>query len=119
MMNAMPPGTEGFRLAPFTEAVRRALKANSLSLADAARRVNQAAADEGVRVSYTRNSVAHWTRGTIARPDSVRWLARALGLPVSELAEAAERQDCPGIRGLPRRSGTSSSRRRSARGSCR
>ncbi len=62
----------------------------SLSLSDVARRVRQAAAREGVTTcAVTRHTVYKWERATIPRPDSLRWLAAALELPVEVLVEAA------------------------------
>lgn len=62
----------------------------SLSLNDVARRVRQAASREGVSAcGVTRHTVYKWERGTVPRPDSLRWLAEALDLPVDVLVDAA------------------------------
>src|SRR5262245_34206296 len=62
----------------------------SLSLNDVARRVRQAASREGAGAcGVTRHTVHRWERGTIPRPDSLRWLAEALDMPVEVLVEAA------------------------------
>jgi len=66
---------------------------SSLSLNDVAVRVRRAASREGTGAcGVTRHTVHKWERGTVPRPDSLRWLAAALEVPVEALVSAA--QDC-------------------------
>jgi tetratricopeptide (TPR) repeat protein len=61
----------------------------SLSLNDVALRVRAAALAEGVTAcGVTRHAVHKWERGTVPRPDSLRWLAVALEVPVEVLVRA-------------------------------
>jgi transcriptional regulator with XRE-family HTH domain len=65
----------------------------SLSLADVARRVRQAAKAEGRQSGATRQWVSEIERkGRFPRPDGLRWLAGAIELPIEEVAEAAAAQ---------------------------
>jgi transcriptional regulator with XRE-family HTH domain len=67
-------------------------RCQSLSLADVAALVRKSAEDEGKQSGATRQTAHNWERGQIPRPDSLRWLARALGLPTERMASAAAQQ---------------------------
>jgi transcriptional regulator with XRE-family HTH domain len=77
---------------PLAGLIAQERRSQSLSLADVAARVKQAAEDEGKQSGATRQTAHNWERGQIPRPDSLRWLARALGIPTERLANAAARQ---------------------------
>jgi transcriptional regulator with XRE-family HTH domain len=65
----------------------------SLSLADVARRVRHAAKAEGRQSGATRQWVSEIERkGRFPRPDGLRWLAKAIELPVEAVAAAAAAQ---------------------------
>jgi tetratricopeptide (TPR) repeat protein len=86
----MPP--EG-RPGPFTELLARAIVEQSLSLAQVAKRVDQQAEKDDVRLATTKQQVYRWRRGPqVPEPQMVRWLATALDRPVEEFAVAAHRQ---------------------------
>jgi tetratricopeptide (TPR) repeat protein len=86
----MPP--EG-RPGPFTELLARTIAKQSLSLAQVAKRVDQQAEMDGVRLATTKQQVYRWRRGPqVPEPQMVRWLAAALDKPVEEFAVAAHRQ---------------------------
>jgi transcriptional regulator with XRE-family HTH domain len=81
-----PPG-------PFTELLARTIAEQSLSLAQVARRVDQEAAKDNVKLATTKQQVYRWRRGPqIPGPQMVRWLAGALDRPLEEFADAAHRQ---------------------------
>jgi tetratricopeptide (TPR) repeat protein len=78
---------------PFSELVDHVIAERSLSLAEVARRVDDAAAAEGQHPETSKQQVHRWRRGPqVPQPSTVRWLATALGQPVEDLAAAAERQ---------------------------
>ena len=77
---------------PLAELITHERHRRSLSLADVAALVRRAAEDEGRQSGATRQTAHNWERGQIPRPDSLRWLARALGVPTERLADAATRQ---------------------------
>jgi len=78
---------------PFSELVDRAIAEQSLSLAEVARRVDNAAAAEGQHPETSKQQVHRWRRGTqVPQPQTVRWLAAALNQPVKDFAAAAEQQ---------------------------
>ena len=71
----MPP--EG-RPGPFTELLARTIAERSLSLAQVAKRVDQQAEKDGVRLATTKQQVFRWRRGPqVPEPQMVRWLATA------------------------------------------
>ena len=84
--------TESFEGLPLAELVARERHRRSLSLADVAALVRRAAEDEGRQSGATRQTAHNWERGQVPRPDSLRWLARALGIPTENVADAAARQ---------------------------
>jgi hypothetical protein len=79
----------------------------SLSLAELPKRVNVGAAAEGIAASYGKSAAIGWTRWAIPQPATLRWLAGALELPLSQLRASAEAQEeliaKLAARGLPRR----------------
>jgi transcriptional regulator with XRE-family HTH domain len=77
---------------PLAELIVEERRRQSLSLADVAALVRKSAEDEGDQSGATRQTAHNWERGQIPRPDSLRWLARALGVPTERLASAAARQ---------------------------
>jgi transcriptional regulator with XRE-family HTH domain len=77
---------------PLVELIVEQRRRQSLSLADVAALVRKSAEDEGKQSGATRQTAHNWERGQIPRPDSLRWLARALGIPTERLASAAARQ---------------------------
>jgi tetratricopeptide (TPR) repeat protein len=86
----MPPeGPPG----PFTELLARTIAEQSLSLAQVARRVDQEAQKDNVKLATTKQQVYRWRRGPqVPGPQMVRWLAGALDRPLEEFADAAHRQ---------------------------
>jgi transcriptional regulator with XRE-family HTH domain len=84
--------SESFRGLPLAELVAHERHRRSLSLADVAALVRRAAEDEGRHSGATRQTAHNWERGQVPRPDSLRWLARALGVPTEKVADAAARQ---------------------------
>lgn len=77
---------------PLVELIVEERRRQSRSLADVAALVRKSAEDEGKQSGATRQTAHNWERGQIPRPDSLRWLARALGIPTGRLASAAARQ---------------------------
>jgi transcriptional regulator with XRE-family HTH domain len=77
---------------PLAELIVEERRCQSLSLADVAALVRKSAEDEGKQSGATRQTAHNWERGQIPRPDSLRWLARALGLPTERMASAAAQQ---------------------------
>jgi transcriptional regulator with XRE-family HTH domain len=77
---------------PLVELIVEKRRCRSLSLADVAALVRKSAEDEGKQSGATRQTVHNWERGQIPRPDSLRWLARALDISVERIATAAARQ---------------------------
>lgn len=84
--------SESFEGLPLAELVAHERRRRSLSLADVAALVRRAAEDEGRQSGATRQTAHNWERGQLPRPDSLRWLARALGMPTEKVADAAARQ---------------------------
>ena len=96
----MPP--EG-RPGPFTELLARTIAEQSLSLAQVAKRVDQQAEKDGVRLATTKQQVFRWRRGPqVPEPQMVRWLATALDRPVEEFAVAAQQQLLEDVRSQAR-----------------
>jgi len=77
---------------PLAELLVEERRCQSLSLADVAALVRKSAEDEGQQSGATRQTAHNWERGQIPRPDSLRWLARALGIPTERMASAAAQQ---------------------------
>jgi transcriptional regulator with XRE-family HTH domain len=77
---------------PFAELVSGARQRQGLSLNGVARRMHAAAQAESTHCGVTRQTVLGYQRGRVPHPDTLRWLAAAVGLPVDELAAAAQRQ---------------------------
>src|SRR4029453_16664505 len=72
---------------------REARPRRSLSLGGVARRMHQAAEQEGNRhCGATRQTIHQIERGRIPHPDALRWLAAALELPIERVAVAAREQ---------------------------
>ncbi len=74
---------------PLAELIARECSRQGLTLQGLATRVEQAASG---RVSISRQQVYRWKRGQIPYPEAQRWLAAGLGLPVEQVAAAAELQ---------------------------
>lgn len=77
---------------PLAELIVEERRRQSLSLADVAALVRKSAEDEGKQSGATRQTAHNWERGQIPRPDSLRWLARTLGIPTERMASAAAQQ---------------------------
>ena len=78
---------------PFTELVDRAITESSMSLAEVARGVDQAAAKDGVKLATTKQQVWRWRRGPgVPSAPTIRWLAGALGQGVRDFVSAAAEQ---------------------------
>src|SRR5438270_3426623 len=77
---------------PFAALVSGARQRQGLSLNGVARRMHAAAQAEGTHCGVTRQTVLGYQRGRVPHPDTLRWLAAAAGLPLDELAAAAQRQ---------------------------
>jgi transcriptional regulator with XRE-family HTH domain len=77
---------------PLAELVAEQRARLSLSLAAVARRMHDAADDEGSYSGATRQTIHEIEQGRIPHPDPLRWLAVALELPVKQVADAARRQ---------------------------
>ncbi len=78
---------------PLAEMLRAARLRLSLSLQAVANRVNAEAAKDGVPdVATNRKRVSSWEGGEVPRPDTRRWLARALKLDLEQLNRAAQEQ---------------------------
>jgi transcriptional regulator with XRE-family HTH domain len=77
---------------PFAALVSGARQRQGLSLNGVARRMHAAAREEGTHCGVTRQTVLGYQRGRVPHPDTLRWLAAAVGLPLDELAAAAQRQ---------------------------
>jgi transcriptional regulator with XRE-family HTH domain len=83
---------------PFADQVGERRRRLSLSQREVARRMNDAAEREGTHCGATHQTVHEyeaagsdgWPR--IPRPDTLRWLAVALELPLGQLVAAAARQ---------------------------
>ena len=84
--------SESFEGLPLAELIAHERRRRSLSLADVAALVRRAAEDEGRPSGATRQTAHNWERGQVPRPDSLRWLARAFGIPTEMVADAAARQ---------------------------
>ncbi len=57
-----------------------------------ARGMHAVAQQEGTYCWVTRQAILGYQRGRIPHPDTLRWLAAAVGLPLDEIAAAAQRQ---------------------------
>src|SRR5947208_5486606 len=77
---------------PLAQLVLEARRRQSLSLNGVARRMHEAAQQEGAYCGVTRQTVLGYQRGRIPHPDTLRWLAAAVGLPLDEVIAAARRQ---------------------------
>jgi transcriptional regulator with XRE-family HTH domain len=77
---------------PFAELISGARQRQGLSLNGVARRMHAAAQQEGTYCGVTRQTILGYQRGRIPHPDTLRWLAAAVGLPLDEVAAAARRQ---------------------------
>lgn len=78
---------------PLAELVSDQRARLSLSLGGIARRMHQAAEQEGNRhCGATRQTIHQIERGRIPHPDALRWLAAALELPLGQVTAAAREQ---------------------------
>src|SRR2546427_1879923 len=77
---------------PLAQLVLEARRRQSLSLNGVARRMHAAAQQEGSYCGVTRQTILGYQRGRIPHPDTLRWLAAAIGLPLDKVAAAARRQ---------------------------
>src|SRR6266849_3366533 len=77
---------------PLAQLVSEARQRQGLSLNGVARRMHVAAPQDGIHCGVTRPTVPSYHRGRIPRPDALRWLAAAVGLPLDEVIAAARRQ---------------------------
>ena len=68
----------------------------SLSLNDVAMRVQRAAKAEGRTSETNKKTVSRWEHGETPRPDSLRWLASALNIPLDRAVAAAHLQRAHG-----------------------
>jgi transcriptional regulator with XRE-family HTH domain len=77
---------------PLAELVAEQRARLSLSLAAVARRMHDAARDEGKYCGASRQTIHEIEQGRIPHPDSLRWLAAAIHLPIEQVAKAARQQ---------------------------
>ena len=77
---------------PLAELVAEQRTRLSMSLAAVARRMGTAADREGSYSGASRQTIHQIEQGRIPHPDSLRWLAVALELPVQQIAAAAREQ---------------------------
>src|SRR5712691_5112046 len=77
---------------PLAHLVSEARQQQGISLNGVARRMHAAAQQEGIHCGVTRQTILSYQRGRVPHPDTLRWLAAAVGLPLDELAAAAQRQ---------------------------
>jgi transcriptional regulator with XRE-family HTH domain len=84
--------SQGMEHLPFAELVSGTRQRQGLSLNGVARRMHAAAQQEGIHCGVTRQTILSYQRGRVPHPDALRWVAAALGLPLDELAAAAEQQ---------------------------
>jgi transcriptional regulator with XRE-family HTH domain len=82
-----------FERLPLAALIARARLSRSLSLNDVAILVRKTAREEGSNTGATRQTVHSWEQGVIPRPDSLRWLSRALGLSLDAVVHAAAAQE--------------------------
>jgi tetratricopeptide (TPR) repeat protein len=81
------------RLLPLAELILHQRKRLSLSLEGTCKRMREAADREGNYCGANRQTIRAIERGVrIPHPDSLRWLAVGLDLPVEQVASAARRQ---------------------------
>jgi transcriptional regulator with XRE-family HTH domain/tetratricopeptide (TPR) repeat protein len=78
---------------PLSTLIKRECARQGLSLRELAVRTSRAADAEGSHAAPDRQSVYRWKHGKrTPNPDTTRWLAGALGLPVEEVSAVAEAQ---------------------------
>lgn len=78
---------------PLSTLIKRECARQGLSLRELAMRTSRAAERDGSHAAPDRQSVYRWKHGKrTPNPDTTRWLAGALGLPVEEVSAAAEAQ---------------------------
>ncbi|MEA2592869.1 MAG: hypothetical protein QOD62_2700 [Actinomycetota bacterium] len=77
---------------PLAKLVSGARQRKGLSLNGVARGMHAAAHHEGTHCGATRQAILGYERGRIPHPDALRWLAAAVGLPLDEVAAAAQTQ---------------------------
>ena len=77
---------------PLAELVANQRERLSLSLEEAAQRVQGAATLEDKYCAFTRQTVHEIERGRIPHPRNLRWLAAGLELPIEQATEAARQQ---------------------------
>jgi transcriptional regulator with XRE-family HTH domain len=77
---------------PLAELAAKQRKQLSLSLEEAAQRVQGAAEADGDYCAFTRQTIYEIERGRIPHPRNLRWLATGLGLPVEQITQAAQQQ---------------------------
>jgi transcriptional regulator with XRE-family HTH domain len=78
---------------PLADMLRTARRRQCLTLQEVANRVNNAATADGRRgVATNRKRVSSWEGGEVPRPETLRWLARALDLDLEGLTRAADEQ---------------------------
>lgn len=85
-------------VSPFAEFLRTQRERLSLSQPELASRIHRAASAEGLASGANRHTVSRWESGEkTPNPDSIRWIAGALGAEVAELAELAriQRESAP------------------------
>lgn len=86
---------------PFAFLIMLERRRQSISQEQLARRVGLLAEAEHVYCGVRRQTINRYERGRIVpTPDTVRWLAKALDLPTSQLVVAAERQRAIAQRGF-------------------
>jgi tetratricopeptide (TPR) repeat protein/transcriptional regulator with XRE-family HTH domain len=95
------PGEEDFdgesdgTVSPLGRLILREKRRQSFSYSELAARIRRAAAAEGSHSGATQQLVRRWILGQRPRPDHLRWLAIALGLPLDVVVEAAEAHPSP------------------------
>lgn len=77
---------------PLAELVTRRRGLLSMSLEEAAQRIQKAAESEDEYCAFTRQTIHEIEHGRIPHPRNVRWLAAGLGLPAEQVTQAARQQ---------------------------
>src|SRR6266699_3943349 len=96
-MGHPPSNGRPFPVGPLGEFIARERERRSLTRAQVAALLRAAARAEGVRDCRVNDrAIERWEKGeSIPRPDNLRWLARALGVPVERFTALAKQGKVP------------------------